>query len=500
MDRYRLCCGATHSALHSGIPGALLWETHAAVHNCAHPPTEWNSNSLTLTESRTQDAVVRFMNRIQKAALLYLAFLAVLVWGIGIGRHRIFPYSLIQEVVAYTQGNDEIITGAIGRIENDLDVKPARFIVGYPAAASESYRPLQLSGLRTRREPPRVYLAPDAPRKYRVVFGAFDFEASFWGAVLLDPDGKVVHVWHLSSDDLPLSKEPETRKVMYGVSLLRDGSIIFSMQEAAGGIVRTDACSRRVWSLDGSFHHVASATDQGTFWTFEGDQQDFDHLLDLVDLKSGRIIKKINMKDVRAANPEIRIFDLQKKEEVKDRVHGNDIDALPVGLAADFPQFEAGDVLVSFRTTNLVFVLDPDTLKIKWWRMGAWDRQHDPDWDKGGRITVFSNNERASGQHSDIVAIDPKTFKSEILVDGSKYNFYSAINGNHQVTDAGSVLIASSVQGRAFEVGRDGKVLFDFVNTYERSANENLFVSDVLAIDADFFEGGKLPQCKGSQS
>ena len=55
--------------------------------------------------------------------------------------------------------------------------------------------------------------------------------------------------------------------------------------------------------------------------------------------------------------------------------HGNDIDPLPAALAPDFPQFAPDDLVISYATTNLLFVLDPESLKVKWWRVGITDYQ-----------------------------------------------------------------------------------------------------------------------------
>jgi hypothetical protein len=76
---------------------------------------------------------------------------------------------------------------------------------------------------------------------------------------------------------------------------------------------------------------------------------------------------------------------------------------------------------------------------------------------------VFSNNARGYGRHSNIIAIDPRTFEYETHVDGSKYDFYSRANGMHEIAEFGTVIVTSSTQGRAFEVGRNGEVVFDFV-------------------------------------
>ena len=85
------------------------------------------------------------------------------------------------------------------------------------------------------------------------------------------------------------------------------------------------------------------------------------------------------------------------------------------------------DSVVSGRAVQLRASFDhPDTLVVKWWRIGPWDRQHDVDWEADGTITVFSNNQIAGREYSDIVAIDPESFETAKTLSKSIVEPFSA--------------------------------------------------------------------------
>lgn len=436
------------------------------------------------------------MKLFQKIAIGYALFVVVLFLGMMIARHHWFPYRHIEAVISFATGYEGDETSILENLINDFGGPPYRFIVPYSASDKAGMTEVQVPGLKARRTQPLMRLTQDTPRGWRAIFGAFDFEETLWGALLIDPDGKVINTWRLSTDELPLSTEPNFRKNMYGVDILRDGSIIFLMHEEGGGIVKVDYCGRTQWTIDGRFHHAMTLTEDGNFWTFEGMQADFDHVFALFNVATGKLIKRIDMKDVRAANPDTHIFALGPGENLPDAVHGNDIEPLPQRLAADFPQFVPGDLLISYKMINLLFILDPNTLKIKWWRVGPWDNQHDGDWNKGGYISVFSNNQRGDIKYSDIVTINPGTFESNIPLRGAAYNFYSPYNGIHEVTSAGTLLVTSSRQGRVFEVNREGDVVFDFVNSFADDKDQALHVSNARFLEQNFFEFDKFPTCR----
>jgi hypothetical protein len=157
--------------------------------------------------------------------------------------------------------------------------------------------------------------------------------------------------------------------------------------------------------------------------------------------------------------------------QTDDPLHLNDVEALRPEMAAAFPIFAAGDLLVSMRNINTVAVLDGDTLAVRWSMTGPFLRQHDPDFLPNGNILLFDNRKGGSTQEfgqSRLLEIDPATKAIVWSFAGSAEEpFYTDARGKQQVLPNGNILVTESQEGRVFELARtpgDGRIVAEWVN------------------------------------
>ena len=330
---------------------------------------------------------------------------------------------------------------------------------------------------------------------WRILIGAFTIDGEPRNAaVALSPELEIARVWILTEHEID-GKEPRAqhRKFVHGFDIMDDGSVVFSF-DGGVSLQRFDYCGERMWAVGGGFNHSVTLEDNQEFlWTLVGDN------LVKVATANGETVKSISMDDIIAANPAIDILEIRKYDKndlggnsrntsenwQASPFHLNDVDPLPAALAPLYDGFEAGDLLVSVRSLNLVFVVDPDTLEVKWWRTGATRRQHDPDWGLTGNITAFDN--RMSRDYSQILSIEPKSYRAQVAFDGRNNDFYSRIRGKHQFTGAGNLLVTSSQQGRIFEVDPDGDVVLEIINTQPGSSEFNYSFSQAIWMPPDAF-------------
>ena len=339
--------------------------------------------------------------------------------------------------------------------------------------------------IKDRRKNPKMYLSKDAPKGFRAIYGPLDFKGSRHGVILIDPEGKVANIWQVSQEDVPWLHDKDTNVYPHGFEIAPDGSIITAF-DGGTSMTKYDYCGNRLWTWG----------DRGR----NGQPSSYGRYFMKMDYASGEVLKMFHIYDVMNANPDIDIFGILQDDAGSESKwimndfgffwHANDIEALPERLAKYYPAFNAGDLLVSFRAPDLIFVMDPDTLKVKWWRQGLTRRQHDPDWNDRGTITILNNNMNRG--YSSIVELDPVTYKHKTVVDGEKYKFYSAIRGKHQALPNGGYLITASTQGRVLEVDAGGNLTFEFLNVYD-DEKKYLSISEARFLPSDFFK--ELPKC-----
>ena len=103
------------------------------------------------------------------------------------------------------------------------------------------------------------HAALERARGWRVLVGGFMLNGEFTHAALgLSPELEVVRVWKLSEQGVE-GVEPLTpfQKYVHGFAMLDDGSVIFAFIPGVT-LQRFDACSRRVWSVAGEYHHAVT--------------------------------------------------------------------------------------------------------------------------------------------------------------------------------------------------------------------------------------------------
>jgi hypothetical protein len=348
------------------------------------------------------------------------------------------------------------------------------------------------------------------------------FFKDYYEIRLLRPDGEIVNRWVIKfseifpdTSELPNPAATDWNSSVDGALALPDGSVVFNLEN--GGLVKLDRCGNIVWTLISSSHHSVELSEKGGFWVpgrnFYTSEQvspappfptplEEDTILRVSD--DGSLISTTSvpglfyengLESLLTSTGETFAFGTSWDEEL---VHLNKIAELKSDIADDFPLFEAGDLLLSLRQYNLIFVVDPDTWIIKWWKIGPWIRQHDPEFIPGGKIIVFNNNcyRKIYEEYpaiaeipklSNIIEHDPVTDTSRIIL-GNKDNqkFLSVIRGVQEFSPLdGSLFVAEYEGGRVIGTNKEGQVVWEYINRYDD--DEVAEITEIHAYPKDYF-------------
>jgi hypothetical protein len=178
-----------------------------------------------------------------------------------------------------------------------------------------------------------------------------------------------------------------------------------------------------------------------------------------------------------------------------DPLHSNAVELIKPVSAENFPVGQPGQVLLSFREPGAVAVIDLDREEIVWATRGPWLGQHDPSLLPDGRILLFDNLGRfESGNTSQVIEIDPATLATTWRYAGTAERpLDSLIRANAQRLPNGNTLITESNGGRLLEVGRDGAIVWEYVNPVRGGEGDGFIPVlsegrriDPAALDAEF--------------
>ena len=319
---------------------------------------------------------------------------------------------------------------------------------------------------------------------------------------LHDADGALIHTW--LADERRLAENVDVRNYdAHAMMVLADGSVLVNF-DTLGLMARIDACGDALWVNDGYFHHSFAPAADGGVWTWLGHGSSVAQLQDIVkfSVDTGEIISRISLsEDIITASAEAAVnFSMfldfpfvpytQHGPTPIDLFHTNDVEELMPEMAAAFPLFEAGDLLLSLRNMDMVAVI-AQSGELKWYAQGPWIMQHDPDFEPDGRISVFDNS--YDRPRSLIISIDPTTRSVVNAVANLDFPFKTRYRGKHQLLPNGNRLITIPEQGQAIEMVADGIVAVEINNVLSKRSEFNETLVNAQWLPPDYFE--RVPSC-----
>ncbi len=352
---------------------------------------------------------------------------------------------------------------------------------------------------------------PDAPGERHVVHDPAAVAPGYWAVnrydpatqgyvfELIDEAGSVVNTFPIDYGKIMEGGKPS--EFAHIATVLTDGSVLVVWDDAPG-MARLDACGEPIWSKTDRIYHHSLERGVGGYWTWATDNWygAEDQGMISFDPLTGEIIEKINLiDDVIEKSPENRLkktipdgYRYKRDSQIGERTdvfHPNDVEELLPEMAAAFPEFEAGDLLVSLRNINAIAVIGRKTGDIRWVAYGPWRDQHDADFQPDGTITVFSNN--TDRNQAQIIGVDPRTGVARDVFAGTGLSFSSFIMGKHEHLPNGNWMITPTIQGRIIEVTPEGRIVREYNNILDEDYN-------ALTLYAEHLEPGYLvtvPAC-----
>jgi hypothetical protein len=273
--------------------------------------------------------------------------------------------------------------------------------------------------------------------------------------ILLDMNGRPVHAWRKA-------------RIKSRVRLLPDGSILGI--GLGHQVVEYDWDGRQTWEWNvprGFPHHDVIRLGNGNTLVLAKE-----------DGAKGDTLFEVNRKGqavwIWRAAEHVDSLLPRKAAHPNDLTHVNSLQELPDNpwFAAGDARFRPGNLLLSARNLNAIFIVDRASGEIVWSYRTGLDRQHEalmnaPEQVEPGKIQLFNNRQRSfsSDRQSEILEIDPRDG-----VVSWRYRtpgFFTPTGGVQQLLPNGNVLITSTRGGRVFEITRAGEVVWEWAPPYE---------------------------------
>lgn len=320
-------------------------------------------------------------------------------------------------------------------------------------------------------------------------------------ALLIDMRLDVVHQWaipfsRIFPDQSHLrTRQPDLLVCFFDCRLFPNGDLLAVLHgrtvPAGCGLARLDKDSQVLWAYPGCAHHDVDVAEDGTIYALQEEvvsdmpkgfqtittSQLADYLV-VLSSEGKPLGEPISILAAFRDSPYAAFLAPLEKPAVQrvppegstaphvdhgilrnDPLHPNCVRVLSHKLAAKFPPFKAGHVLLSLRNLSVIAMLDPAEGKVVWASRGPWYAQHDSQFLENGHLLIFDN--LGAPQGSRVLEYDPKTLAFPWSYSGEGgAAFFSSERGMCQRLPNGNTFIVSTEGGDLIEVTRDKKVVW----------------------------------------
>ncbi|WP_284163701.1 arylsulfotransferase family protein [Frigidibacter sp. SD6-1] len=406
--------------------------------------------------------------------LCFLTF----VWGVVATTKQVFPYRYVQHV----------LTGIDAWKKMEKTRLPQHVIGPAPDASGPSpVRALATSG------------SDDLILMTGGFFERQDICPSFGCmAAIMDRSGKVLHSWQADPAILfatekfaDFTGQPDPLNMnVQGVDIDGDGNLIVVFQGRnifpyQVGIAKFGWDGGLLWQrMDNSHHWPTVGPDGRIYVPISRIARDETHVAgtsEPLDCKGGAVFEE-GVQILAPDGTELHRFwmaDAVLASDMQglaysvrtdcDPYHVNGITLLTPVAAQKLPGTQAGDLVVSLRSSSSLVVMDAETGEIKHVTVGPMVAQHSPHVLPDGSFAVFDN----LGSHdtpggSRVLRLDPVTGRSEtifpIAENAAGWGLNSNAQGQISFSDDGTrMLVASTLEGLVYEVEvATGRALWEY--------------------------------------
>ena len=316
-------------------------------------------------------------------------------------------------------------------------------------------------------------------------------------AFLVGMDGQVVHTWRMAFEQA--FPEEVVPKGTWGLDYWRrchlypNGDLLAIF--AGLGIIKVEKDLNLLWAVPNGSHHDLFVSEDGRIFVLTRKIHILPELHAWIPIledfitvlgPDGSFIEEFSVLEaIRDSDYSSLLGAVEDSEG--DILHTNTVKILDGSHEHLSPAFKAGNALVSLRTSSAVVSIDLERNRVVWAMLGPFKVQHDSSLLESGNLLLLDN----LGHHgrSKVVEIDPLT---QEIVWGyfwtRENDFFTPVLGATSRLPNGNTLIVESTRGRAFEVGREGNIVWEYFNPHRFGEEEAKIavLFDVERLDESF--------------